>query len=129
MQEPRPGTITWTDLTIVDADHVREFYQAVVGWTAHPVDMGGYADYSMVPPGADAPVAGICHARGVNADLPPVWLVYITVEDLDASMRACEARGGRVLQPARDLGPSLRFCVIEDPAGAVAALIQSVSGS
>ena len=125
MTDSRPGTIAWTDLTVPDAERVRDFYQAVVGWTAHAVDMGGYADNAMIPPGGDDPVAGICHARGINAGLPPVWLVYITVEDLDASLRACEALGGRVLHPPRALGPSVRFCVIEDPAGAVAALIQS----
>ena len=37
----------------------------------------------MIPPGAAQPVSGICHARGSNADLPPVWLIYITVADLE----------------------------------------------
>jgi len=36
----------------------------VTGWTASELDMGGYADYLMTPPGASVAVAGICHARG-----------------------------------------------------------------
>ena len=33
---PRPpvGTIGWTDLTVPDADGLRDFYSAVVGWGA-----------------------------------------------------------------------------------------------
>jgi hypothetical protein len=51
--------------------------------------MGDYSDYTMMCPGDGDAVAGICHARGSNADLA----------------------GGR-------------FCVIEDPDGATAALYQ-----
>lgn len=51
--------------------------------------MGGYSDFNMMPEGPDMPVAGICHARGTNAALPPQWLRYIVVADLDASVQRC----------------------------------------
>ena len=35
------GKILWTDLTVLDATLVRNFYSAVVGWTFAPVDMQG----------------------------------------------------------------------------------------
>jgi hypothetical protein len=60
----------------------------------------------------------------VNADLPPRWLIYINVEDLDASLAACAERGGKVLGRVRQMGRASRYCVIEDPAGAVAALFE-----
>ena len=72
--EPKTGTIGWTDLTVENADAVRDFYQAVVGWTPGAVSMGDYDDYAMSPQGSEMPVAGICHARGVNAGQPPVWM-------------------------------------------------------
>jgi hypothetical protein len=121
------GVIAWTDLTVENAEEVRDFYQAVVGWTPQPVSMGDYDDYSMNPTDSDAPVAGICHSRGVNAGLPPVWMVYIYVEDLEDSIDACEEHGGKKLTTIRDLGPTGRYCVIQDPAGAVAALFQTAS--
>jgi uncharacterized protein len=119
---PRPGSITWTDLTVDDAERIRDFYEAVTGWTPASLSMGTYADYVMQADDGNE-VAGICHARGSNADLPPVWLVYITVEDLNHSLQECDRLGGMVLTPARSYAGG-RYCVIKDPAGAVCALYQ-----
>ena len=118
---PKPGTITWQDLTVGDAEALRDFYAAVVGWTPESVKMGDYSDFTMNADGE--PIAGVCHARGGNADLPAQWLVYITVEDLDHSMEECVRLGGAVIAPPRGLAGG-RFCVIRDPAGAVCALYQ-----
>lgn len=116
------GTIGWTDLTVENAEQVRDFYAAVTGWTPSPVDMGGYNDFNMSAPGSGGPVAGICHARGANAELPPQWLIYITVDDVDASAARCRRLGGEVIAGPKDMGKQGRYCVIRDPAGAVAAL-------
>jgi predicted enzyme related to lactoylglutathione lyase len=119
---PRPGTITWTDLTVERAETLRDFYASVAGWAPEPVSMAGYSDYVMND-AAGEPAAGICHARGSNADLPPQWLVYITVENLDHSVAECQRLGGSVLTPPRGYAGG-RYCVIKDPAGAVCALYQ-----
>ncbi len=116
------GAISWVDLTVKDAGRVRHFYEAVVGSTAGECDMGGYSDYFMNLPGSGRTVAGVCHARGPNADLPAQWLVYTTVADVEASARRCAELGGTILAGPRDMGDQGRYCVILDPAGAVAAL-------
>ena len=85
--------------------------------------MGGYSDFNMIAPGSGESAAGVCHARGENADLPPQWLMYIIVENLDASIAACHANGGRIIREPRGLAGG-RFAVIADPAGAVTALYQ-----
>ena len=69
-------------------------------------------------------VAGVCHARGTNAGLPPQWLIYITVDDLDGRVQRCVELGGRVLMPPKGMGGQGRYCVIQDPAGAAAALYE-----
>lgn len=116
-----PGMIAWTDLTVADAEAIRDFYEAVTGWTPEPVRMGDYSDFVMNADGQG--VAGICHARGHNADLPTQWLIYITVEDLDDSIDECVRLGGSIVAAPRGLLGG-RFCVIKDPAGAVCALYQ-----
>ena len=123
-ETPKLGTIGWVDLTVADAERVREFYAAVAGWTPAPVPMGGYDDYSMVAAGTGEPAAGVCHARGGNAGLPPQWLIYITVADVHASAARCQELGGRVLVGPKEVGGYGRYCVIQDPAGAVAGLFE-----
>ena len=120
--KPEVGSIVWRDLTVDNAEELRDFYSQVVGWTysAHP--MGNYDDYNMNNPGTGETVAGICHAQGPNGNLPPQWLLYIMVEDVAESARRCVELGGQIIDGPRSIGEG-RFCVIQDPAGAVAALI------
>ena len=123
MDKPKVGTIGWIDLTVPDANKVRDFYAAVVGWKTSEVPMGNYSDYCMHPGEAD-PIAGICHAKGANANIPSAWLIYVTVADLKASLAKCKVMGGEALIPIRDMGSYGTMAVIRDPAGAVCALIQ-----
>lgn len=118
-----PGKIGWIDMTTTDAPRLRDFYKAVAGWEPEDVDMGGYSDYVMKSAANGEPAAGICHSRGSNADLPPGWLIYIVVADISASVAACVEHGGTVIVQPRALSGG-RFCVIEDPGGAAAALYQ-----
>jgi predicted enzyme related to lactoylglutathione lyase len=122
--KPKPGSIGWIDLTVDDADGLRDFYAAVAGWQAQPVSMGAYSDYCMAGED-DVPVSGICHRRGPNSELPGQWLIYIVVEDLEAAMAACTERQGEILTSPREVGGGSRVCVIRDPAGAVAALYEA----
>ena len=119
------GVVGWVDLTVEDAPRVRDFYREVVGFDVDAVDMGGYSDFVMTAPGTGAPTAGVCHARGVNANLPPVWMVYFTVADVDASAARCAELGGEILVGPKDMGDYGRYAVVRDPAGAVAALFTS----
>ncbi len=120
---PTSGRIGWVDLTVADAPRLRDFYAAVAGWTAQGVSVGDYEDYVMQANDGTAQ-AGVCHARGVNAGVPAQWLVYITVPDLEASLTQVGALGGRMLRAPNATGPSGRFAIIEDPAGAVCALFE-----
>jgi uncharacterized protein len=122
-EHPKVGTVGWQDLTVPDAENIRDFYQKVIGWESSPVDMGGYSDFNMTPPGSDSPIVGVCHARAANASLPPVWMPYFIVHDLDRSLEACTGAGGELLSPIRTAGMG-RYCAIKDPAGAVCALYQ-----
>ncbi|MCG8405600.1 MAG: VOC family protein [Phycisphaerales bacterium] len=121
-EKPQIGSIVWRDLTVPDAENVKNFYCNVVGWKATPHKMGEYHDFDIKTPNGDETVAGICHARGPNANMPPQWMVYVNVEDVDASAKRCTELGGHVIDGPREMG-SNRFCVIQDPAGAVLALV------
>lgn len=122
--KPEVGTIGWTDLTISNAEEIRDFYGRVVGWKPQPLSMGQYDDYVMNTPETETSIAGICHARGGNAGLPPQWLIYITVANIDESIAICKSMGGKILAEAKNYSDMGRYCVIQDPAGAVCALFE-----
>lgn len=121
------GSIGWIDLSVADAAPLRDFYGAVVGWKSSGFDMGGYVDFVMSSPGSGEAVAGICHARGGNATLPPVWLIYIVVADLDQSLAKVRELGGEVISPVREYGAEGRYAFFRDPSGAAAALFESTA--
>jgi uncharacterized protein len=118
------GSISWFDLTVDNANEIKEFYSKVVGWKSSPVKMNGYEDYNMNKPADDQTVTGICHAKGGNSKLPPQWLIYITVENANNSAKKCTELGGKIISGPNDMAGYGRFCVIEDPAGAVCALFE-----
>ena len=85
--------------------------------------MDGYDDYTMND-AAGVAVAGVCNARGPNAGLPPVWIPYFRVEDIERAAAACVELGGELLRPPGGPSDYGRTCYIRDPAGVVAALFQ-----
>ncbi len=125
-EKPEIGSVSWFDLTVPNAEEVQDFYSKVIGWKSEPVSMekGEYEDYNMKAPESDLTVTGVCHAKGVNADLPASWLLYITVKNIDKSIEECKANSGKIIAGPKNMGNYGRYCVIEDPAGAVCALFE-----
>ena len=119
------GRISWLDLTVRDASATQDFYRQVVGWSVQNVEMkdGGerYADYNLL--GEDGkPAAGICHARGVNVGIPPVWMIYLPVADLAESLRRVKEEGGQVIKTMQGKDGQVAYAAIQDPVGVFFAL-------
>ncbi|SMC59660.1 VOC family protein [Moheibacter sediminis] len=127
MEKPKyvQGSINWRDLTTYKADELREFYQSVAGWTSQGLDMkdgeNAYQDYVMKDAKGNS-VAGICHSRGANTGVPPQWVAYISVENVDESVENALKLGGKLLKEYKSKEGTLFYAMIEDPAGAVFAL-------
>jgi len=121
------GSIGWIDLTVSDATELKDFYSRVVGWQSGDVSMGDYADYNMNSPHSGVPVAGICHARGINKKLPPYWLIYIVVENLTESISLCKKLGGKIISGPKNMAGYGNYAVIQDPAGAYAAIFEAIN--
>ncbi|MEO1244222.1 MAG: VOC family protein [Pseudomonadota bacterium] len=120
------GQQMWRDLTVDDAATVRTFYELVLGWSGQGADMGGYEDFHMLD--AEGQVAaGVCHARGGNADLPPVWLPYFAVDSAEGAMRRAEEAGGRAVSALKQ-HDRYRYIALEDPAGASFIACEEVFG-
>lgn len=117
----------WTDITVSDADKLKDFYTQVFGWTVEEVAMedevGSYVDYAMVDKDGNG-VGGICNKRSVNKDLPSQWIVYFTVRDAQKSVETCLKLGGNILKESRNEDGEIFYALIEDPSGAVVAFMQ-----
>jgi len=117
------GEMAWIDLSVPNAGEIKDFYQEVVGWQSEAVSMGDYDDYAMNSPETGEPITGICHAKGVNSDLPATWMPYFLVADIEQSAKQVSEQGGQLLTPIKAMGDD-KYVVLKDPAGAICALYQ-----
>ncbi len=123
------GTFFWNELVTPEPDRCQAFYAQIAGWTARQVEMPpgpGPATYTVFMAG-DRDVGGMFRMAGPGwQGVPPHWMAYIAVDDVDAACAKVPELGGRIhLQPT-DIPNVGRFCVIADPSGAVVSLITPV---
>jgi hypothetical protein len=121
-----PGSITWVELGTGDIATATKFYQDVFGWGSEVGPMGSGGEYTVFKLGEDN-VAGAYDKTGVLPDeVPPHWLVYFAVDDIDATVAKATELGGTAIDimEVPDVG---RFSVIHDPQGAVFAAIEAPS--
>jgi predicted enzyme related to lactoylglutathione lyase len=120
------GRISWLDLTVSDASTTRDFYRQVIRWAVQDLEMedGGerYADYLMLSDDG-SPAAGVCHARGANVALPPVWMLYLPVGDLAESLRRVQEEGGKVVKATQGEDGEYVYAAVQDPVGVYLALM------
>lgn len=121
----RAGHIAWLDLTVPDAQATADFYRHVVGWEVEAVGMKDdgerYADFNMLGSKGNA-MAGVCHARGLNQGVPPVWMIYLPVDDLAESIRLVKEEGGTIINERRKTNGEYAYVVVKDPVGVYVAL-------
>ena len=112
---PRAGTFCWDELHTKEMDAAKKFYGDVFGWTGKGDDGG--MDYWHVRSGGKDIGGMTSHMGGPN--VPPHWLAYIAVSDVDDTTKKAETLGGKVLMPAMEIPKVGRFSVVQDPTGAV----------
>ena len=116
-----PGAFSWCELMTTDPDAASRFYGELLGWKLETMNMG--MPYHVVKVG-DASLGGIMGMPpGAPAGMPPVWVTYVTVADVDALVKRVAALGGTVRVPPTDIPTVGRFAVIVDPQGAAINVI------
>src|SRR4051812_24790812 len=119
------GQFSWYDLMTSDPRSATKFYTAVTGWGTEEWDKAPYTMWTANGRaiGGVNPISPEQAAKGV----PAHWLGYVTVDDVDAATRRVTSLGGRVLHGPEAIPEVGRFAIIEDPQGALLAIIQSVT--
>lgn len=120
-----PGAFSWCELMSTDPGAAGQFYSKLFGWQTETMDMG--MPYTVVKVG-DAAIGGIMGMPpGAPAGMPPTWVPYVTVADVDALVKEVEKLGGKVQMPPTDIPTVGRFAVISDPQGATLNVITYVT--
>jgi uncharacterized protein YndB with AHSA1/START domain/predicted enzyme related to lactoylglutathione lyase len=117
---PLLGTVCWNELLTSDVAAAKDFYTGLFGWQAAGSPVPGM-DYTLFKTHTkDA--AGMMPLP--MAGVPPHWLAYVHVKDVDATAAKAAASGGKVCAPAMDIPNVGRIAVIQDPQGAALGLFK-----
>ncbi len=117
------GSFTWNELMTRDVETAKRFYGTTLGWRYEPWPMEDGGTYWVAHNGRGA-VAGLMDISAEPfAEMPPHWVAYIAVDDVDARVEAALAAGGELVRPIFDVAQVGRIAMIEDPTGAVVGWI------
>jgi uncharacterized protein len=118
-----PGSFAWTELNTRDMKKASDFFVKVFGYEAKKLE--GPMEYTTLhQPGEQTPVAGVLQMdQNWPKEVPPHWMVYFAVTDVDAALETVAKLGGKTCVPPFD-SPYGRISVIEDPQGGMVSLIK-----
>lgn len=119
------GAMGWCEVNTRDASGTASFYGDVFGLKPQKLDDPNVT-YFMLNQG-EAPVGGVMEMTEAFGDMPPHWMPYFVVTDVDTSSQTVKDNGGKVLQEPFDT-PYGRISVIMDPQGAALSIITPPAG-
>jgi len=115
-----PGRFMWNELHTTDPEKALAFYEKVAGFShrAVPSPAGPYHILSR----------GGVDRGGVTSHRPPGvsphWLPFVKVDDVDATIERARKLGARIPMEPKNLMDIGRLGILEDPMGAVLALMK-----
>lgn len=104
------------EVTGKDGPALQRFYSDILGWKLDTSNPGGYGMYRP----EDGVAAGIGQAQDGG---PGQVTFYLHVDDPAATLRAVEAKGGRVIMPLTEVAPNTNIALFADPEGHVVGLM------
>jgi hypothetical protein len=115
------------DLTVVDVEAARRFFEVCLGWRFVPFE--SIPGYYRIQAGEPAD-PGIDGGIGAAKDFPqsegrPLTLMTIPVPDLNDVIIKIEQNGGRVVEPKRAIVGIGWFCTCSEPGGLLFGILQS----
>ena len=119
---PEVGAASWHELMTTDAPAAMKFYEQVFGWQpTEAMDMGPMGKYQMFnrPHGM---IGGMMNKPPEMANVPPNWLIYFRVPDVDAAAERIKANGGKILSGPTEVTGGDRVVSATDPQGAAFGL-------
>jgi predicted enzyme related to lactoylglutathione lyase len=114
------GALCWAEVNTREAPRARDFYATIFGLQGERMP-GDMMEYYTLSSGGRAR-AGVLQMTAQWGDLPPHWMVYLAVDDVDAAAAKIQALGGKCHHGPFDT-PYGRIAVVGDPQGAVFSIM------
>ena len=120
MSASRHGSFYWNELMTGDVEKAKAFFASTVGWTYDAMSMGPDGGTYWVAKANGNPVAGIMAMQGVIPDgIPPHWMSYLAVDDIEARLLKVEAAGGKIMRAVFEVPNIGKIAIVSDASGAV----------
>ena len=107
------------ELQTTDLSKAKKFYKGLFNWKLEDTPM----DYTMINVGE-----GTGGGMWVNKDVPPNWLAYVQVDDVEATTKKAKSLGAKVCKDVTEVPGAGWLSVIADPTGAALGLWQPKTG-
>ena len=112
------GTVVWHDLNTRDTAKAAAFYGELFGWQVRSREMGA-TKHDFFYLGEEG--FGCLVKQDGKDRMPPHWVGYVQVDDLDAAVKRAVRGGGSAPVPRMAITEKDAFAILKDPLGAVFA--------
>lgn len=120
---PEQSPFIWHELVTPDQKSSGTFFSQLFGWKRREVDAGSFGTYTLFQKNGQD-VAGMMNPTPDTTGKGSYWHSYIAVEDVEECARQAPLLGGSVVVPPHEVPDVGRVCVVADPTGAIAHLMQ-----
>jgi predicted enzyme related to lactoylglutathione lyase len=106
-----------------DGPKLRDFYSTLFDWQFQ-VMPGEGMDYGTVTPGP----GGIGGGVGATPGVPNYVTIYVTVDDINATLVRAEAMGSKTVMPRTVIPNIATWALFSDPEGHLVGLVEGSGG-
>jgi predicted enzyme related to lactoylglutathione lyase len=120
------AAMTWNELMTRDIDAASAFYGALFDYEFENLPETADGSYKMMKVGGRVVGGMWTMTDEIPADVPPFWLAYFHLDDVDAGFDRVRELGGEVVREPID-SPYGRSAPVRDPQGATFSLIRGAT--
>ncbi len=116
----KPGAMLWNELSTRDLEKAKDFFNKILGWE-YTVDEN---NYTMILNNGRMN-GGMMQMDESWGDMPPNWMIYFNIDDLDAAIAKVDGLGGKVIMGKTSAGAVGEFAIVSDPAGGTFTIMEA----
>jgi uncharacterized protein len=117
------GEFCWYELGTRDIKTAVQFYTGLMDWQILIHDIGEFGNYYIFQKDGQQVGAGYQMSGPQFEGVPPYWMPFVWVEDVDATASKWTELGGKIIAAPMDIPGNIgRMAFVQDPQGAPLAL-------